>query len=77
MTNLERLKLELSKKDYYTDDEYKVFLEEQDLNPNDEYIKSTCQLSLLYTVIAVLETLSNNIVADFMSCHQTALMSCL
>lgn len=61
MTNLERLKLELAKKDYYSDDEYTVFLEEQDLEPNGEYDKSICQIGLLYTVIAVLETLSNNI----------------
>lgn len=61
MTNLERLKLELAKKDYYSDDEYTVFLEEQELNANEEYNKSICQMALLYTVIAVLETLSNNI----------------
>ena len=28
MTNLERLKLELSNKEYYTDDEYNIFLSE-------------------------------------------------
>lgn len=61
MTNLERLKLELAHKDYYTDEEYTVFLEEQNLEPNGEYDKSICQIGLLYTVIAVLETLSNNI----------------
>lgn len=61
MTNLERLKLELAKKDYYLDDEYSVFLEEQGLEPNGEYDKSICQIGLLHTVIAILETLSNNI----------------
>lgn len=61
MTNLDRLKLELAHKDYYSDDEYKVFLDEQGLTANEEYDKSTCQIALLHTVIAVLETLSNNI----------------
>ena len=61
MTNLERLKLELSNKEYYTDDEYKVFLEENNLISADTYDKSNNQIKLLETVISVLETLANDV----------------
>ena len=61
MTNLERLKLELSNQAYYTDTEYTVFLEEQGLTSTDTYDKSTNQLELLQTVIDILNTLMNNI----------------
>lgn len=61
MTNLERLKLELSNKEYYTDDEYTVFLEENNLTPTDTYDKATMQIQLLYTVVSVLETLANDV----------------
>lgn len=61
MTNLNRLKLELANKKYFTDDEYTLLLEEQGLNPTDEYNKKQDELYLLQTVIAVLQMLSNNI----------------
>lgn len=61
MTNLERLKLELSNKAYYTDDEYKVFLDENNLTPTTTYIKVDNQINLLETVVAVLETLGNDV----------------
>lgn len=61
MTNLERLKLELAHKSYFLDEEYTVFMEEQGLLANEEYKKETNQSALLHTVIAVLETLSNDI----------------
>lgn len=61
MTNLERLKLELSNKEYYTDSEYSVFLEENNLVPSSTYSKVTNQINLLETVISVLETLSNDV----------------
>ena len=61
MTNLERLKLELSNKEYYSDDEYKVFLEENNLVPTDTYVKADNQIQLLETVVSVLETLSNDV----------------
>lgn len=60
MTILERFKLELSNKEYYTDDEYKVFLQENDLSYSDNYDKKTMQRNLLLSVIDVLETLSND-----------------
>ena len=61
MTNLERLKLELSNKEYYTDNEYNVFLEENNLAPTDTYVKADNQIQLLETVVNVLETLSNDV----------------
>lgn len=61
MTNLERLKLELSNKSYYTDEEYNVFLNENNLVPTDTYDKTTNEIDLLKTVVNILETLSNDI----------------
>lgn len=61
MTNLERLKLELANKQYFTDDEYAVFLDENGLNASDTYNKEDNQLELLQSVLAVLNSLSNNI----------------
>ena len=61
MTNLQRLKLELSNKAYYTDEEYTVFLQENNLVATETYNKETNNLELLNTVIAILETLSNDV----------------
>lgn len=61
MTNLERLKLELSNKEYYSDNEYKVFLDENRLVPDNTYVKADNQIQLLETVVNVLETLSNDV----------------
>lgn len=61
MTNLERLKLELSNKPYYTDTEYTVFLLENNLYSVEKYNKEENQIQLLETVIAILETLSNDV----------------
>ena len=61
MTNLERLKLELSNKSYYTDEEYNVFLNENNLLPTDTYDKTTNEINLLKTVVNILETLSNDV----------------
>ncbi len=61
MLNLERLKLELSNKEYYTDVEYSVFLNENNLVPSSTYSKATDQINLLETIVNVLETLSNDV----------------
>ncbi len=61
MTNIERLKLELSHKSYFTDEEYKIFLDENGLVDIDTYNKSENELYLLQTVIAILQALTNNI----------------
>jgi len=63
MNILTRLKLELSNKDYFTDEELTQFLEENKFNiillPN--YDKVTMQKDLLLTVIDILEIVSNDI----------------
>lgn len=61
ITNLERLKIQLSKKQYYSDEEYKMFLEENRLKPLFEYDKEENEIALLETVIAILETLANDV----------------
>lgn len=61
MTNLERLKLELSHKNYFIDEEYSTFLEENSLNATDNYNKKEDELYLLQTVISILQALTNNI----------------
>ena len=60
MTTLERLKLELSHKEYFTDADYTTFIEENTLTATESYDKATMQRSLLYTCIDVLEALSND-----------------
>lgn len=63
MTVLERLKLELNNKEYLTDAEYTQFLKENNFDTiiMPEYDKTTMQKALLYTVIDVLEVVSNDV----------------
>lgn len=63
MDILQRLKLELGNKDYFTDDEYTQFLKENGFDTiiMPEYDKSTMQKKLLYTVLDVLEAVSNDV----------------
>lgn len=61
MKVIERLKLELSNKPYFTDTEYIQFLSENDLEPEEEYVKRDMQRELLLTVIDVLEAVANDI----------------
>lgn len=61
MTILNRLKIELNNKDYYSDDTYKALLEENGLVGEDIYNKENHEINLLNTVIAILETLSNDV----------------
>ena len=61
MINLERLKLELNNKQYFNNEEYTVFLEENNLIAGEEYYKDTMQVDLLYTVVDVLEALLNDV----------------
>lgn len=61
MQVLNRLKMELSNQEYFTDEQYIQFLTENNLSPTDEYDKSTMQKSLLFTVIDVLEAVTNDI----------------
>lgn len=65
MQVLDRLKMELSNQEYFTDEQYIQFLVENNLSPTDEYNKPSMQKSLLFTVIDVLEAVTNDI--DLMS----------
>mgnify|MGYP000914516371 CR=1 FL=1 len=61
MQILERLKMELSNQEYFTDEQYIQFLSENDLSSTDEYNKDTDQRKLLLTVLDVLEAVSNDL----------------
>ena len=61
MQVLQRLKMELSNQEYFSDEQYIQFLAENSLTPTDEYIKTDMQKQLLYTVLDVLEAVSNDI----------------
>ena len=61
MQVLDRLKMELSNQEYFSDEQYIQFLTENSLTPTDEYNKPTMQKQLLYTVIDVLEAVTNDI----------------
>ena len=61
MTVIERLSLELSNKEYLTQEEYNQFLIENDLVSADTYIKEEMQKSLLITVVDILEVVSNDL----------------
>ncbi len=67
MNNLTRLTLELNNKNYFTtvnpDDTsvYQQILEENDLDPFEEYTKANDQINLLESAYSVLQILSNDI----------------
>ena len=61
MQVLDRLKMELSNQQYFPDNQYIQFLTENSLTPTDEYDKSTMQKSLLFTVVDILEAVTNDI----------------
>ena len=61
MQVLDRLKMELSNQEYFSDEQYTQFLTENSLAPTDEYDKQVMQKNLLYTVLDILEAVSNDI----------------
>lgn len=63
MTNLERLQFELSEKDYFSDKirVYEQVLEENNLDPYEEYAKVNDQINMLESVYTILQMLANNI----------------
>ena len=61
MQVLDRLKMELSNKQYFPDEQYTQFLTENSLTSTDEYDKQTMQKPLLLTVLDILEAVSNDI----------------
>ena len=61
MKVLDRLRMELSNQSYFPEEQYIQFLVENDLDPTKEYIKNNMQKRLLYTVLDVLEAVTNDI----------------
>lgn len=61
INTLNRLKIELNNKEYYSDDILTMYLEENGLMATDTYAKATMQKQLLQTVYDVLQSLSNNL----------------
>ena len=61
MQVLDRLRMELSNQSYFSDEQYIQFRTENSLVPTDEYDKPTMQKNLLYTVLDVLEAVTNDI----------------
>ena len=61
MKVLDRLRMELSNQSYFPEEQYIQFLVENDLDPTKEYIKNDMQKRLLYTILDVLEAVTNDI----------------
>lgn len=61
MQTLDRLKMELSNQQYFTDEQYTQFLTENNLLPENTCIKEEMQKQLLLTVLDVLEAVANDI----------------
>ena len=61
ITCLDRLKMELGHKPYADHDEMRIFLDENKLVYDWEYDKDTMEIQLIYSVIAILEMLCNNL----------------
>lgn len=58
---IERLKIELNNKPYYTDAVLAMYLSENGLDTTSIYNKDTMQKKLLQTVYEILQSLSNNL----------------
>lgn len=61
MKVLDRLKMELSNQEYFSIEQYVQFLIENNLNPEDEYVKADMQKELYFTCIDILEAVTNDI----------------
>ncbi len=65
MTNIERLQFELSEKEYFSKGKalevYSQVLEENNLDPFEEYTKANDQINMLESVYTILQMLANNI----------------
>lgn len=60
-TVLDRVKLQLNFKPYYSDDGYRIFIYENSLDPDATYNKDTDQKNMLKVVYEILDTLANDI----------------
>lgn len=61
MNILDRLKLELNNQLYYTDEEFIQLLSENNLDYGDTFIKANHYRNLLFTVLDILQNVSNDI----------------
>ena len=61
VTNLQRLKIELSNKQYYEDGTLEMYLSENGLMAGADYSKTYMQKQLLQTVYDIMQSLANNI----------------
>ena len=61
MTNYDRLLLEMGNRLYYTQEQYNYLLSENGLTGTDTFNKDNNMLGMLQTVLAILNSLSNNI----------------
>ena len=60
-TVLDRVKLQLNFKPYYSDDGLRIFIYENKLDPDATYDKDTDEKNMLKVVYEVLDTLANDI----------------
>ena len=61
MQILDRLKMELSNQEYFSDEQYTQFLLENGLSETAEYNKETDQRQMLLSALDILEAVSNDI----------------
>ncbi|MCI1951204.1 MAG: hypothetical protein LKJ50_00465 [Clostridiales bacterium] len=61
ITVLDRLKIELNNKDYYSDNTYSMYLDENGLDSTANFNVITMKKSLYQTVYDILDSLANNI----------------
>ena len=61
MQILDRLKMELSNQEYFSDEQYIQFLLENELSATAEYNKKTDQRQMLLSALDILEAVSNDI----------------
>lgn len=61
MQILDRLKMELSNQEYFSDEQYTQFLLENGLSAVAEYNKATDQRQMLLSALDILEAVSNDI----------------
>ena len=60
MKVLDRLKLDLNHRKYFTDDEYTVFLNENNLDATVNYEKNNMQCDLVQSEIDIFDSLAND-----------------
>lgn len=61
ITVLDRLKIELNNKDYYSDNTYSMYLDENGLDSTANFNVITMKKALYQTVYDILDSLANNI----------------